>query len=236
MAERQLVHACRSPGLDAWAKVDCYCERAGDPGFWAEPLNAVTNAAFLIAAVAAWFYLRKRGMARGRGFVLGLILLVTVIGVGSFLFHTLATPWAAAADVLPIAVFVFAYSVLSYRRFVGTSVLVAFAVGIAVTLGTMAMPPLFNGSLFYGPALFVMAATAVLLSAMRHPAARLLWMGSCVFAVSLTLRTVDRIPSVCEALQTGTHFAWHILNALTLYLLLRAAIENPPVDVKPHPT
>ena len=236
MAERQLVHACGSPGLDAWAKVDCYCERAGDPGFWAEPLNAVTNAAFLIAAVAAGIYLGRKGMTRGRGFVIGLILLVAAIGVGSFLFHTLATRWAAAADVLPIALFVLAYTGLAYRRFVGASVPVALAVGVAVTVGTMAMPPLFNGSLAYAPALFMMAATAVLLSAMRHPAARLLWIASGVFAVSLTLRTVDGIPSVCAALQVGTHFGWHVLNGLTLYLLLRAAIQNPPVEVTPRPS
>ncbi|MGI9383669.1 MAG: ceramidase domain-containing protein [Methyloligellaceae bacterium] len=231
MAERQLVHACNSPGLDAWAQVDCYCERAGDPGFWAEPFNALSNVAFLIAAVMAWLYLRQRGMARGRGFVLCLILLVAVIGAGSFLFHTLATRWAAAADVLPIAVFIFAYAVLAYRRYVGASSLVAFGIALVVTTATFTMPPLFNGSLLYGPALFVLAGTAVLLSALRHPAGRLLWVATGVFAVSLTLRTVDRIPSLCEPFQIGTHFAWHLLNALTLYLLLRAAIENPPGEI-----
>lgn len=39
-------------------KLFLYCERAQDPSFWAEPLNAVSNAAFLIAAfVAAREYL-----------------------------------------------------------------------------------------------------------------------------------------------------------------------------------
>jgi len=31
--------------------MDGYCERVG-PGLWAEPLNAVSNAAFLIGAAA----------------------------------------------------------------------------------------------------------------------------------------------------------------------------------------
>jgi hypothetical protein len=30
--------------------IDAYCERLG-PGLWAEPLNAVTNLAFIVAAV-----------------------------------------------------------------------------------------------------------------------------------------------------------------------------------------
>ena len=29
-----------------WSKVYSYCERGGDPGFWAEPLNAISNGAF----------------------------------------------------------------------------------------------------------------------------------------------------------------------------------------------
>jgi hypothetical protein len=33
--------------------VDIYCERLG-PGLWAEPLNAVTNVAFFVAAWLAW--------------------------------------------------------------------------------------------------------------------------------------------------------------------------------------
>ena len=34
-------------------KIFIYCERGQDPSFWAEPLNAVTNAAFILAAIAA---------------------------------------------------------------------------------------------------------------------------------------------------------------------------------------
>ena len=42
--------------------VDDYCERLG-PGLWAEPLNLVTNLAFLIAAI---LWRRCRGGRRGR--------------------------------------------------------------------------------------------------------------------------------------------------------------------------
>ena len=33
--------------------IDLYCERLS-PGIWAEPINALTNLAFLVAAFAAW--------------------------------------------------------------------------------------------------------------------------------------------------------------------------------------
>ena len=38
--------------MDWFAPIDIYCERTA-PGFWDEPFNALTNAAFLIAAAAA---------------------------------------------------------------------------------------------------------------------------------------------------------------------------------------
>jgi hypothetical protein len=38
-----------------------------------------------------------------------------------------------------------------------------------------------------------------------------------VFAVSLTARTLDR--PLCGDFPTGTHFIWHILNAIVLFLV-----------------
>ncbi|MCC5950335.1 MAG: hypothetical protein JJT89_17925, partial [Nitriliruptoraceae bacterium] len=65
-----------------WSEqVIAYCER-GDFGFWAEPVNAVTNAAFLIAAAVMW------PRARGVPMAQALVVVLAVIGVGSFLWHT----------------------------------------------------------------------------------------------------------------------------------------------------
>ena len=47
--------------MDWTAQIDGYCERLG-PGFWAEPLNALTNLAFLIAALVMWRRTRGQGM------------------------------------------------------------------------------------------------------------------------------------------------------------------------------
>jgi hypothetical protein len=40
--------------------VDIYCERT-DPSFWAEPVNALTNIAFLLAAALAFCAWRRDG-------------------------------------------------------------------------------------------------------------------------------------------------------------------------------
>jgi hypothetical protein len=47
-------------------------------------------------------------------------------------------------------------------------------------------------------------------------------MAGIVFALSLTLRSLDG--PACHAVPTGLHVFWHLLNAVVLYLLLRAAI------------
>ncbi len=86
--------------MDAY--IDAYCERTSS-GLLAEPLNAITNASFLIAAWAAWFLARRLG--RLSAGVQILIWLSVSVGIGSGLFHTTATAWALILDIVPILFF-----------------------------------------------------------------------------------------------------------------------------------
>ncbi len=213
--------------MDWTASVDGYCERLS-PDFWAEPLNAVTNAAFLIAAIVAYRLLQQQG-TRDRYCGL-LIAIVAAIGIGSFLFHTLATRWAALADVAPIAVFILVYFYGAMRRFVGLARLVSLAATIAFFILSAAVAPLtqpiFGSSSGYLPALLAIAAVSVFLHGKGHPAWRDLAIGAAVFAISIALRMTD-LP-LCSALPFGTHFLWHCLNATLLYILVRAMIIHRP--------
>lgn len=238
-------------------KIYTYCERGIDASFWGEPLNATSNAAFWIAALAGFLALWRQGYSIG-GRIPELLLccLVAVIGTGSFLFHTFATPWAAVADVLPIGVFMFAYVAYAVRRFLGANVLLTLlALGAFIAAlylaRTMACPPILadivsasrgrclNGTFAYVPAFLALIIIAVTLCVLQHRAWTWLLVASGVFFVSMVFRTFDQ--EWCQQLQfrgytTGTHFLWHILNAATLYLLLMAAIhtgrdkatKNPP--------
>jgi hypothetical protein len=44
------------------------------------------------------------------------------------------------------------------------------------------------------------------------------------FAVSLTLRTLDQ--PLCSTIPTGTHFLWHCLNAIVLWIVSYAVIRR----------
>ena len=216
-------------------KIFSYCERGGDAGFWAEPLNAWSNGTFHLASLAALLLWLMAPTGRRGAFELLLIVLVFVIGTGSFLFHTLATRWAAIADVAPIGIFMVLFVGYALKRLAGFGWLVTLA-GVALfavalwQAGQMRCGArlCLGGSVAYLPALGALLVMGLLLAVMRRPAWGYFVAGSVVFAVSLTLRTFDR--SWCPNTvfydfgRVGTHLWWHVLNALLLYLLLRAAI------------
>ena len=88
-----------------WSKVYSYCERGGDPSFWAEPLNAISNGAFVIAGLIGAWQLMRSPRKDYALFEWLLVVLVICIGIGSFMFHTYATVWAIPFDTIPISLF-----------------------------------------------------------------------------------------------------------------------------------
>lgn len=214
---------------NGWStQVDVYCERT-DFSFWAEPVNALTNVAFLIAAVVALVAARRAGRLDG-GMAL-LIVLTAAIGVGSFLFHTFATRWAAAADTVPILLFIIAYLVLAVMRLFHIGWRGAIGIGalfVAISrLTARAAQDIFGdllgSSVRYVPAAVALVVVAALLTRRHHPAARPLAGASALLALSLTLRTLD-IP-LCDAWPLGTHFLWHLLNGWLLGWLMLIMIR-----------
>jgi ceramidase len=206
-----------------WSEpIDLYCERTS-PAFWAEPVNAASNIAFLIAAYAAWRLWRRAGT--DDPFVPALIVLAAVVGLGSFAFHTLATRGAALLDVIPIALFVHAYLLFALIRFVQLRVLTAVLIVVAFFVAAWAASGLLPAGLLNqsGEYLPILVALIVVGSVVRtRPAGRAILVATAVFAVSLTFRTIDI--AVCDAFPLGTHFVWHVLNAVVIYILLRAAV------------
>ena len=91
--------------MDFLKPVDIYCERT-DFTFFSEPLNFISNLAFI---VAGWLILKKLGNSTQKKDARILGVLCLVVGVGSALFHSYATVWSQIADVVPIGVLVLFY-------------------------------------------------------------------------------------------------------------------------------
>jgi hypothetical protein len=191
-------------------QVIAYCERT-DFSYWAEPVNAVTNAAFVIAAALVWQ--RTQGLALARA----MALVLAAIGVGSFLWHTHATRWAGLADVGPIVVFILLYLFAATRDYLGLRPVVAGLVTAAFFPYAAGFAWVFGGVLPGGNALY--ASVAVLIAGYglwlwRSPTGQGLLIGAGLLAVSLGFRMAD--DPVCAAFPIGTHFMWHVLNGIML--------------------
>lgn len=199
--------------------LNLYCERLG-PGLWAEPLNALSNLAFVIAAIVAWRRLR------GRPAVADLRLLASLIAcvaVGSFAFHTLAQRWTLYLDTGSITVFLLAYLHRFLVRRAGLGAPAAGA-GVLVFLGVdLGLPGLLsgaplNGSEFYAGAVLALSGAALWSRWRRLPGGRALSTALLLFIVSLFARSLDL--SLCPEWPVGTHFLWHLLNAVVLDRLM----------------
>lgn len=216
-------------------KIYSYCERGGDGSFWAEPLNAWSNGAFHLAAITA-FIIWLTSNASRRGLIeLFLIILVFIIGTGSFLFHTLANRWSAIADVAPIGIFMLIYFAYALKRFAGFNWVMTL-IGLAAFMALLwqfgqmrcGQTLCLNGSIAYLPAALVLFVIGTYLALRGHPAGGSIFSGGAIFLCSLMLRTFDK--EWCARTEfgaygtIGTHIWWHLLNALLLFILLRAAI------------
>ncbi|MEM1313197.1 MAG: hypothetical protein AAGI51_01485 [Pseudomonadota bacterium] len=223
-------------GADAWTRamtsIDAYCERL-DPSFWGEPVNAVSNAAFFIGAYMAWRAARAQGRSEDWA-VVALISILLAIGTGSFLFHTFATRWAAATDVLPIMLFILVYLYLAtvrlwvLPRWAGALALAAFF-PVSAAVASL-LTPVFgtlNGSMSYVPTFLILCAYAAGLAWRDRPGGQGLAIAAALLAVSLTFRTLDdQTGAVCAATGIGTHWLWHVFNGTLLGWLIIVMVRH----------
>ncbi len=206
-------------------QLNIYCERIG-PEFWSEPVNAITNAAFILAAIAAFALWRRKTPDDWVGlFLIGIVL---ATGIGSFLFHTFATRWAMLADVIPIAIFINVYLLFALRRFLDLH----WVISIAIIIGFFVLSPMVaevwvpvvGSSAGYLPALLAIFVVGGVFYSRNKPLGRQVLLIGGVFTLSLTFRALDE--QVCSQWALGTHFLWHIFNAIVLFGLLRVLISH----------
>ncbi|MGO9171465.1 MAG: ceramidase domain-containing protein [Rhodomicrobium sp.] len=210
--------------------VDIYCERTS--AAWdAEPLNAISNIAFLFAAWAAWHIQKKRPNVALQGPIRALCIIIAVVGAGSLTFHTVATRWAEWADVIPILVFMIVYCWLILTVFFKwpfwLRALTTFAFFAATFfLASDAFQGVLWGGAMYLPTLFFLITAGIGIWRIDADAGKAFFAAAGLFAISFTARTIDE--PLCGYLPIGTHYFWHIFNAAVLFLLVRTIILHAP--------
>lgn len=213
-------------------QIDEYCERT-DFSFWAEPTNAITNFAIIIAGLLALRLYHRQFPLHGnihRPNVLMLIALVVLTGIGSFLYHTFATIWAGWADLLPIMAYIYLYHAVFLRRILAMEYhyVLLYVTGfffLSVSLLSFFGAGALNGSIGYVPAALSFLVVWVCMMRLHRPGTRLFGIAGLLFLIAATFRTIDT--QICPHFATGTHFLWHLFNAIVLYLMLKLVIQLP---------
>lgn len=216
--------------------IDLYCERTA-VGFLNEPLNAFSNASFILAGLWALFFFRREQVSLVFWLLCGL---GAVIGVGSFAFHTVPSVFTQWLDVIPIWAFVFTYAMAITHSVVGKRWLYTLSVCAVVLISVIilfkvagnsvsATPPggearPLNGSLQYLPVVLVLLSFSMIATLMNHGIKRHLWLATGLFAVALIFRTIDI--AVCTTFPIGTHFIWHLLDGALIAVLLHGLIRG----------
>lgn len=103
-----------------WAKVFNYCERGADPSFWAEPLNAISNGAFVIAGVIAAWQL-SRSPRNDRAAIEWLVAtLVIAIAMGGYVLNIARrAPMESTLQVAALSTAAIVAIVIAWERFAG---------------------------------------------------------------------------------------------------------------------
>jgi hypothetical protein len=206
-----------------------YCERGGGTGLFDEPLNALSNLSFLVAGLLV---LRQAGQLSDRpqrrtGQWFGVLTLL--VFVGSTTFHTFANRLGWILDVGFIAVYVHAFLPTYVVRVLRRGVVEAIGWLALFIACEVAVARLIGGpTVSYAVTWIGLAILGLVTLARRLPAATAMLLAAICFGLSLTARTLD-LP-LCGTVPGGTHWIWHLLNGVVLYLastsLMQIASES----------
>jgi len=207
-------------------KLDFYCERTSSE-FWAEPLNALSNAAFIVAAVLLFLVLKKNKIKNHA--IWFSVALIFLIGIGSFLFHTFADELTYYFDVVPI--FVFQVFILSetlktvFQYNIKTRLMqISIFVVTTLILSSKNYLHILNGSLGYIPSITFLVYLSQQSFKKNMMMQKYFLIATIVFAISLCFRSFDM--PLCSFNPHGLHMLWHTLNSVVLYLLVNIIAQK----------
>ena len=215
--------------VDIFSHFPQYCEFATN--FWLhEPLNAITNFGFIISAYFLYRFIKINNPKKNLGIFL--ISLMLVLGFGSLAWHSYRSLPTLLSDEIPIYIFmIFAGYFLTKsltRSHKLTIVILTFTAIIYYAI--FAYIPgvnLLNGLLKYVFALFAFLTLSIL-TVRKFGSDYNFILPLTIFAVAIVFRGTDLY--VCPIFPIGTHFIWHILVALTMYLgsviIIRLSLLN----------
>lgn len=198
-----------------------YCE-TGIGLFFTQPINTVSNIALFISAYFVYKLLREYHI---KNLIIQILPpLVVLTAVGSMLWHGAPSLLTDFADTLPLSALVLISFFFLLDKLLSNKKLIwgiFFMFILTETPFMFGILPSINGFIPYLLA-FIFGLFISVRVAGRYALFPQLFPILVVFAIALFFRTIDL--TICSAFPIGTHFVWHILNALMVYLIIHFLI------------
>ena len=203
--------------IDIFTKFPQYCEFVSN--FWLhEPLNAITNFGFLIGAYFLYRFIKINKC----NLRLGVILIgqMVILGLGSLAWHSYRSVPTLLLDEIPIYIFIifaFYFLIKSLARSHKITLTISFFSALIYYIIFAYIPGVnvSNGVLKYVFALLIFLILNTLIIRKFGPEYNF-FLPLGIFTSAIIFRIVDLY--VCSIFPSGTHFIWHILITLTVYL------------------
>jgi hypothetical protein len=213
-------------GQQQW--IFAFCERHST-SLLAEPLNLASSLVILVAGAA----LARRAIALRSTHIVpvsarALVALVAVVGVASTIFHMAPMHWSLLLDVQAINLFVLWFMACFARWMLGfpwsTSLAMIPAFAAYAWLVKTGLPDFGLGLARFMPAALGLVALTGLLALRNDPAWQPFAGATAAFLLGAFFNRADG--SLCGPLPIGTHFLWHALCGVTLFLIAREVLER----------
>ena len=183
--------------------------------FLSQPLNVISNVAFLITAFIAYRYLRNRDIKK----LYVLTILLGVVGLSSVLWHMTNSHVGDILDTYSIVLFASVAAILLLTKITKSKITTIISFVILLYLAFISERfTLWNGSFPYVVLLigFLIAGRIYI---KRFPTAKAVFIYAFLtFLIAIVLRSLDIL--ICPFVSSGTHFLWHILVALFGYQII----------------
>ena len=172
-----------------------------------------------------------------------LSIVIFLIGLGSFLWHTFPNRITGFVDIFFIVLFMFIYTYKIYSYKISVSKLSSYIIAGMFILSSYFIGQLLSKTVISSSGFYIVIILHLILLCLIFKRKGIeikilnsLLKATFLFILSLFLRTIDNI--ICLSFELGTHFLWHILNALVLFYLLnfyKLLPTEPPQKNQPRP-
>lgn len=204
------------------ADIGIYCERIAQ-GNWQEPFNTISSLAFIIAGLLGLALCVK---ISGDFLRILMSICVVAIGVSSLLLHKSGVPLPPAYDVAPVLLFDICAAWAIISRGCKTNTTTTIMLVVLIILTSLALSPVSRLAGFYfigvehlGFVIWMMIFSIVLITGSMLNSGATLMLASVTLLFALWFRGIDI--EKCVTYAHGTHWLWHIANAIGVYLIIR---------------